>query len=149
MIAYHDLFSKGDNDVEQTEMGKHFIPLLNGTRPIRQFPKWPGLEKYQEVGCKVADLVERGIVEPADGAWSTPLVLVCKKDYSCWLCIDYCRLNAFSRRDAYPLLRIDNSLDALAVSMYFSTLDLISRYWQVPLDRDAREKSSFVTQDGL
>ena len=50
--------------------------------------------------------------------------------------------------NAYPLPRIDDSLDALAGSMYFSTLDLVSGYWQVPLDQDAREKSAFVTRGG-
>ena len=62
---------------------------------------------------------------------------------------DYRRLNAVTRKDAYPLPRIDDSLDALAGSMYFSTLDLVSGYWQVPLDQDAKEKSAFVTRGGL
>ena len=63
--------------------------------------------------------------------------------------IDYRRLNAVTRKDAYPLPRIDDSLDALAGSIYFSTLDLVSGYWQVPLDKDAQEKSAFVTRGGL
>ena len=94
---------------------------------------------------QVADLVQRGMVKPADRAWSSPVVLVCKKDHSWRLCIDYRRLSSVTRKDAYPLSRIDDSLDALAGSMYFSTLDLVSGYWQVPLDQDAREKSAFVT----
>ena len=55
------------------------------------------------------------------------------------------RLNAATHKDAYPLPWINNSLDALAGSMYFSTLDLVSGYWQVPVDQDARKKSAFVT----
>ena len=74
----------------------------------------------------MTDLVQRGMVEPADGAWSSPVVLVCRKDHSWRLCIDYHWLNNVSRKDAYPLPRIDNSLSALAGSMYFSTLDLVS-----------------------
>jgi len=54
-----------------------------------------------------------------------------------------------SVQDAYPLLRIDESLDALAGSKYFSTLDLLSRYWQFPLSPDAQEKAAFITRDGL
>ena len=52
-------------------------------------------------------------------------------------------------QDAYPLPRIDESLDALASSKYFSTLDLVSGYWQVPLDTDAQDKSAFATRSGL
>ena len=89
-----------------------------------------GLEKDKEVERHVADLVQRGMVEPADWAWSSPVVLVRKKDQSWRLCVDYRRLNAATRKDAYPLPRIDDSLDALASSMYFSTLDLVSGYWR-------------------
>ena len=149
LIAYQDVFSKGDTDVGRTDVIEHSIPLLDGTRPIRQPPRRLGLEKDQEVERQVADLVQRGMVEPADGAWSSPVVLVRKKDQSWRLCIDYRRLNAVTRKDAYPLPRIDDSLDALAGSMFFSTLDLVSGYWQVPLDKDAQEKSAFVTRGGL
>ena len=130
-------------------MGEHSIPLLDGTRPIRKPPRRLGLEKDKKVERQVADLVQRGMVEPADEAWSSPVVLVRKKDHSWRLCIDYRQLNAVTRKDAFPLLRIDNSLDALAGSMYLSTLDLVSGYWQVPLDKNAQEKSAFVTRGGL
>jgi len=52
-------------------------------------------------------------------------------------------------QDAYLPLRIDESLDVLASSKYFSALDLLSRYWQVPLNSDAQDKAGFITQEGL
>ena len=77
------------------------------------------------------------------------MALVRKKDHSWRLCIHYRGLNAVTRKDAILLPRIDDSLDALAGSMYFSTLDLVSGYWQVPLDKDAQAKSAFVMRGGL
>jgi len=63
--------------------------------------------------------------------------------------VDYRKLNSVTIQDVYPLLRIDESLDALAGSKYFNTLDLLSGYWQVPLSPDAQEKTAFITRDGL
>ena len=88
LTAYQGVFSKRDNDVGRTDMGEHSIPLLDGTRLIRQPPRRFGLEKDREVERQVADLVQRGMVEAADGAWSSPVVLVRKQDHSWWLCID-------------------------------------------------------------
>ena len=77
------------------------------------------------------------------------MVLVREKDGNWRFCVDYRRLNAVTPQDAYPLPRIDDSLDALSGSKFFSTLDLVSGYWQVPLDADASEKSAFATRSGL
>ena len=149
LIAYQDVFSKGDTDVGQTDVMEHFISLREGTRPIRPPPRRLGLGKDRAVERQVADLVQRSMVEPAERACSSPVVLVCKKDQSWRLCVDYRRLNAATRKDACPFLRIDDSLDTLAGSMYFSTLDLVSGYWHVPLDKDVKGKLAFVTLGGL
>ena len=63
--------------------------------------------------------------------------------------MDYRKLNAVALQDAYALPCINESLDALAGSKYFSTLDLTSGYWQVLLNKDAQEKSAFATRSGL
>jgi len=88
-------------------------------------------------------------MEPAQSAWSSPVVLVWKKEGSWWFCVDYRKVNSVTIQDAYPLPRIDESLDALAGSKYFSSLHLLSEYWQVPLSPDAQEKAAFITRDSL
>ena len=113
-------------------MKRHSILLLRQLS-LPPSPRWLGLEKVREVKHQVADLVQRGMMEPANGAWSSPVVLVRKKYHSWRLCIDYRQLSAVTRKYAYPLPRINDSLNALTGSMYFSTLDLVSGYLQMPL----------------
>jgi len=146
---YNDVFSSRDHDVGLTRAVRHEIPLAAGTIPIRQPPRTLGPEKEKEVSRQVRDLLDRGLIEPAHSAWSSPVVLVRKKDGSWRFCVDYRKLNSVTIQDAYPLPRIDESLDALAGSKYSSTLDLLSRYWQVPLSPNAQEKAALITRDGL
>ena len=149
LIQYQDVFSQGAGDMGRTMLIEHSIPVIEGTWPIRQPPHRLEPEKKAEAEKQVQDLLEKELIEPASEAWRSPVVLVRKKDNSWRFCIDYRRLNAVTRQDAYPLPRIDESLDALAGSRFVSTLDLVSGYWQVSLDPDAQEKSAFITRSGL
>ena len=146
---FGDVFSQDDEDLGRTSLVKHSIPITNGAKPQRQAPHRLGPVKEAEAERQVQKLLQQGMIEPSNGAWSSPVVLVKKKDDSWRFCIDYRRLNAVTIQDAYPLPRIDESLDALSGSRFFSTLDLTSGYWQVPLDDDAKEKSAFITRTGL
>ena len=65
------------------------------------------------------------------------------------MCVDYRRLNLATVKDAYPLPRIDDTLDMLAGKQWFSTLDLASGYWQVSLSPDARCKTAFAIHSGF
>jgi hypothetical protein len=146
---YADVFSSGEHDMGLTNLVKHSISLVPGARPVKQAPRRLGAEKEAEVDKQIQKLRNQDLIEPAFGAWSSPVVLVKKKDGSWRFCIDYRRLNAVTLHDAYPLPRIDESLEALAGNRYFSTLDLMSGYWQVPLDSDAKDKTAFCTRGGL
>ena len=116
---------------------------------MRQPPHRLGPHKEEEAERQVRKLLKQGLIEPANSAWSSPVVLVKRKDGSWRFCVDYRKLNAITLQDAYPIPRIDESLDALSGSKLFSTLDLTSGYWQVPLDPDAQDKSAFATRTGL
>jgi hypothetical protein len=94
-------------------------------------------------------MLEGGVVEPSASPWASPIVLVQKKDGSTRFCVDYRKLNEVTRKDAYPLPRIDATLDTLHGSWWFSTLDLLSGYWQVEVAESDRPKTAFCTTEGL
>ena len=98
---------------------------------------------------RVAEMLTSGQIEASDSLWSSPVVLVTKKDGGTRFCVNYRQLNDATTKDAYPLPRIDDTLDMLAGKQWFSTLDLASGYWQVSLSREARVKTVFATHSGL
>ncbi|XP_067944982.1 uncharacterized protein [Watersipora subatra] len=130
LVRYADVFSQRSEDVGHTTLVQHEISLLPEAQPIRQPPNRVEHEKEAEIERQVLALEKQGMIEPAHGAWSSPVVLVKKKNEAWRLCVDYRKLNSVTCQDAYPLPRIDESLDALSGSKFFSTLDMISEYWQ-------------------
>ena len=94
-------------------------------------------------------MLAAGIIQPSQSEWSSPVVLVRKKDGGLRWCIDYRRLNEVTEKDAYPLPKIEECLDTLSGAKWFSTLDLQSGYWQVEMDPLDKVKTAFTTRYGL
>ena len=80
----------------------------------------------EEADRHVDDMLKRRLIEESSSPWSSPVVLVLKKDGTTRFCVDYRKLNSATVKDAYPLPRIDDSLGQLSGAKYYSTLDLIS-----------------------
>jgi len=93
-------------------------------------------------------MLEQGVIQQSFSPWSSPVVIVRKKDGSWRFCVDYRKLNDVTHHDAYPLPRIDSTLDSLAGSTLFMTLDLASGYWQVEVDPAHKEKTAFSKSKG-
>ncbi len=135
----------------KAERAKGFTHCIDtgDSHPIRTNPRRVAPAERLIVREQVLEMLNAGVIEPSSSPWSSPVVLVRKKDNSVRFCIDYRKLNRITRKDVYPLPRIDDVLDSLAGSSVFSILDLYKGYWQVPVREDDKEKTAFVTPDGL
>ncbi|GFU53195.1 retrovirus-related Pol polyprotein from transposon 412 [Trichonephila clavipes] len=136
---FEDVFSRNSSDIGHTTVTQHRIDTADHP-PIKQHPRRLPFAKQEEVGTLLREMQENDIIEPSSSPWASPIVLVRKKDGSTRFCVDYRKLNDVTKKDSYPLPRIDDTLDTLSGHKWFSTLDLKSGYWQVEIHPEDREK---------
>ena len=144
---YNDIFSTGDYDLGYCNKISHKIYLQDDFPvkvPHRRIPP----HQWQEVRDHIQTLLKQGVIRESSSPFASPVVIVRKKDGSMRLCVDYRALNNKTRKDAYPLLRIEEALDALKGAKYFCSLDLAHGYYQVPVDSEDIPKTAFRVGTG-
>lgn len=116
--------------------------------PIHQklYRRTPIMNDHIDAECQ--KLLEQHVIRESFSPWSSPVVLAWKKDGSIRFCVDYRKVNAVTKKDKYPLPRIDEAFDALAKAQFFSTIDLTSGYHQLPVAEDSKEITAFTTRKG-
>ncbi|PIK36839.1 Retrovirus polyprotein [Apostichopus japonicus] len=112
--------------------------------PHRRIPP----HEWQEVREHLEKLLKQKVIQESSSPFASPVVLVRKKDGKLRLCVDYRALNNKTRKDAYPLPRIEEALDALKGAKYFCSLDLSHGYYQVPVAEEDVEKTAFRAGTG-
>ncbi|ROT62945.1 hypothetical protein C7M84_019191 [Penaeus vannamei] len=148
LTRYADVFSKGDLDLGRTGLVQHHI-RTGDALPIKHAPRRIAPARREEMQRSVMEMEAQGVVERSDSPWSSPVVLVTKKDGTKRFCVDYRSLNNVTAKDSYPLPRMDDTLDAMAGARWFSTLDLKSGYHQVEMAREDKAKTAFSFGQGL
>ena len=146
--SYHEVFSLEEGERGQTDLVEMEIDT-GSSRPIKQPPRRMPLAVRKEIARQVKSMQDNGVVVPSNSPWSSPVVMVRKKDGTHRFCVDYRRLNAVTQADQFPIPRIDDLLDQLGKSKYFSTLDLASGYWQIRVHPNSQAKTAFATPSGL
>ena len=129
-------------------LAEHTVDTGN-TPPVHVHPRRVSATEAQVIRAEVEAMLDSDVIESSSSPWSSPVVLVRKKDGSVRFCVDYRKLNSVTTKDVYPLPRIDDVLDQLSGATFFTSLDLYRGYWQLPVAAQDREKTAFVTRDGL
>ena len=143
---FSDIISQGEDDLGCTPLLQHTIETKGP--PLRQPYWWQNPAVRREEMAQVQQMLTSGVIRPSNSPWASPVVMVKKKDGSLRFCVDFRQLNTTTIKDAHPLPRINDLLDALHGTRWFSTLDLKSGYWQVPIMERDKEKTAFRTSGG-
>ena len=144
---YRDVFALAQDPLGTAVGTEHPIETRDAV-PIKMAPYKIAPHKLPAIRAEIQELLENGVIVPSKNPFSSPIVMVPKKDGTKRMCIDYRKLNEITVKDAYPLPRNGQRIDALQGAGFFSSLDLASGYWQVPVAREDRHKTAFCTPDG-
>ncbi|KAJ8041080.1 hypothetical protein HOLleu_11795 [Holothuria leucospilota] len=123
LLEFENLFHSSNGPLGRTDTVKHKINTGDSV-PIKQHPRRVPIYKQAAADEEIKKMLCSGVITPSQSPWSSPIVLVRKKDGSIRLCVDYRKLNEVTIKDAYPIPRIEDSLDSLCGSRWFTTLDL-------------------------
>ena len=148
LSEHHQAFCLDELERGETDLLQFQIDTGDAT-PQKQRARRMPFAVRQEVTRQLKKMQESGVIRPSCSPWASPVVMVKKKDGSHRFCVDYRALNTVTKPDTFSLPRIDDLLDQLGESKFFTTLDLASGYWQIRMHPASQEKTAFITPQGL
>ena len=147
---YLHILSLHDDEVGEVS-GATFEIDTSEDEAVQQKPRRLDPLKREKIDKEVERLLRTGRIAPANGEWSSPIVAVKKPDGSIHLCVDYRKLNAVTKRDMYPLPRIEDLVHGVGQTKikFLSSMDVKSGYHQIPVSVDSQDKTAFIYAGGL
>ena len=127
LMEHHNIFSLDKNEIGCTNAAKHVIELLD-TEPFKERFWWIAPPLVEEVWEHLQEMLDGGAICPSHPPWCNAVVLVRKKDGGLWFCIDFRKLNNWTKKDAFPLPHIQETMESMVGARFFSTMDLKSGF---------------------
>ena len=143
VLAYHDVFALESNELGCTSAIEHVIRIENSEPFKEQFRHVPP-PLLEEVHASLWDMLEAGAIRPSQSLWCNAVVLVRKKDGTLHFCVDFRHLNMQTKKDSYPLPRIQEALEGMAGSAHFSSMDFKSGFWKIKMALESQQYTAFM-----
>jgi len=147
ICKYDDCFVGGKYGLGNTSIEEHTI-TTQCSKPVKTPVRLLPLSKRKVADELIKELLEKDLIEPSTSPWSSPVVIVKKKDGSHRLCIDYRALNKVCPAENFPMVRQETIRESVAGAKWFSTLDMASGYHQINVKKEDRPKTAFSTNQG-
>jgi predicted amidophosphoribosyltransferase len=148
LIAINDNLFQEPHGLPPARGFDHKIPLLPGVKPVNVKPYRYSPTQKDEIERQIKEMLANGIIRPSHSPFSSPVILVKKKDGAWRFCVDYRQLNNITVKDKYPLPIVDELLDELHGAAWFTKLDLCSGYHQIRVLPEDEAKTAFKTHHG-
>ncbi|OWZ06653.1 hypothetical protein PHMEG_00021062, partial [Phytophthora megakarya] len=145
---FRDMFVETSMTPGRTNLLEFSIDT-GASQPIKQRPYRVSKVEGDVMEAELQQYLDLGHIRPSTSPWASPVLMIRKPDGGIRFCIDYRRLNAVAVKDCYPMPLIDDILDVLGNAKLFSTMDIASGYWNVPMEKDSIEKTAFMCKYGL
>ena len=136
LLEFHHVFSLEPNEIGCTDATEHIIELMKD-EPFKERFRCIAPPLVDEVCQHIQEMLDGGAMRPSQSPWCNAMVLVRKKDGSLRFSIDFHRLNARTKKDAYPLPCMQETMESMVSTQHFSCMDLKSRFWQVKMAEDS------------
>ena len=143
LLSYHDTFVLEPDELGCTSTIEHEI-RLSDDEPFKECFRHIPLPLLEEVHASLRDMLQAGTIWPSQSPWCNAVVLVQKKDGSLQFCVDFRHLNMWTKKDLYPIPRIQEVLESLARAAHFSTMDFKSGFWQVRMALESQQYTAFT-----
>ena len=134
VLVYHDMFALEGNELGCTSAIEHKICIENS----EPFKEW-----FQHIPLPLLEEVRTSLC-PSQSLWCNAVVLVWKKDGTLCFCVDFRCLNAWMKKDSYPLPHIQEALECMAGSAHFSSMDFKSGFWQIKMVLESQQYTAFT-----
>ena len=143
LMEHHHIFSLDKNEICCTDSAEHIIELMDD-KPFKERFWQIAPPLLEEVRENLQDMLDGGAIRPSKLPWCNAVVLVRKKDGTLRFCINFCRLNARTKKDSFPLPRMQETMESMVGARFFSSMDLKSGFWQVRMSEKSQQYTVFT-----
>ena len=143
LMEHHNIFLLEPNEIGCMDAAEHVIKLLD-TQTFKEWFRHIAPPLIEEVWEHLQEMLDGGAIRLSQSPWCNTVVLVRKKDGGLQFCIDFCRLNSRTKKDAYPLPWMQETMESMVGAWFFSTIDLKLGFWQVKMAKDSQQYTTFT-----
>ncbi|CAD7092688.1 unnamed protein product [Hermetia illucens] len=134
---WHKCFSTNLSTIGRSNSTEMEIRVTT-SKPVSRQPYKVPFPRRLKVEEMIDELLKAGIIRPSESEYSSPVILVAKSDGTDRLCIDYRALNAITVKEPFPVPSVEEQVAQLAGNSFFTTLDFISGYYQIPIAESSK-----------